>query len=186
MSENQDPLTDHNYDGIEEYDNPLPSWWLATFFATIIFGFIYWLHYQFGGGPTLKQELAASMKTLQQTAQQSDSQVTESEEKLAGLLKDPKYVNQGAALFAEKCAVCHGPELGGVIGPNLTDNYWIHGKGTPVDIAKVIRDGVPDKGMPSWGPLLSRDQIYSAVALIVSKKGSHPANAKAPQGEKVE
>lgn len=177
-----DPLTDHDYDGIQEYDNPLPTWWLATFQITIIFAFIYYIHYQFGGGITLAQELDIAMKSIESTAAQHAPTETESEDVLAAALKNPKAVEVGAAAFTTKCASCHGPQLGGSIGPNLTDNFWIHGKGTPMDIVTVIRTGVADKGMPPWETLLSKEETYGLTAFIISKKGSNPANPKAPQG----
>ena len=100
-----------------------------------------------------------------------------------------KQINQGELSgllgkksFGEKCSSCHGTQAQGLIGPNLTDSFWLHGNGSPSAIAKVIQDGVPDKGMPSWGPLLSRDELTQIAAYLVSLKGSHPAGAKAPQG----
>lgn len=180
-----DPLTDHDYDGIREYDNPLPTWWLWTFFLTIIFAFLYFLHYQFGGGPTLKDELAVAMKNLEAASAQHAPAVTETEELLAEAMKSPQSVELGATTFAGKCASCHGPQLGGLIGPNLTDNFWLHGKGTRMDIVGVIRKGVPEKGMPPWETLLSKEEVYGLTAYILSKKGSNPANPKAPQGVEV-
>jgi len=180
-----DPLTDHEYDGIQEYDNPLPTWWLWTFFLTIIFAFLYYIHYEFGGGPTLQQELAVAMKNLETAAAQHAPAVTETEEILAEAAKDPKTIELGASTFTAKCAACHGPQLGGLIGPNLTDNFWLHGKGTRMDIAGIVRKGVPEKGMPPWEAMLSKDEVYGLVSYIVSKKGSNPANPKAPQGEEI-
>jgi cytochrome c oxidase cbb3-type subunit 3 len=94
-------------------------------------------------------------------------------------------LQQAAVLFAGKCAACHGEHLQGIIGPNLTDEYWIHGRGTRKDIVGIIRSGVLEKGMPSWESLLKPDEIISLAAYIISKQDSHPANPKAPQGEKV-
>lgn len=189
MSDTQDPindpLTDHDYDGIQEYDNPLPTWWLATFQLAIIFSFIYFIHYQFGGGLTLNQELDIAMKSIEKTAAQHAPTETETEDMLAAALKNPKGVEVGAAAFAAKCASCHGPELGGLIGPNLTDNFWLNGKGAAMDIATVIRKGVAEKGMPPWESLLSKEEVYGLTAYIISKKGSHPANPKAPQGSEI-
>lgn len=178
-------LTDHDYDGIREYDNPLPTWWLWTFFLTIIFGFLYFIHYQLGGGPTLREELEVAMQNLEKASAQHAPAVTETEELLTDAMKDPKVVELGAATFASKCVACHGSHLEGVIGPNLTDNFWLHGKGTRMDIVGIIRKGVPDKGMPPWGTMLSKDEVYSLAAFIISKKGSNPPNAKAPQGDEV-
>lgn len=183
MSEDKDKLTDHEYDGIQEYDNPLPNWWLMTFFATAAFAFLYALHYMTGSGPSLKQELAASMKVLEEMQASAPKKEFGDEELLARF----KTVDLKAAeaLFQSKCSACHGDHLQGVIGPNLTDEYWLHGKGSPKDIVTVVTDGVPDKGMPTWGGLLKEDEIVSLAAFIISKQDSHPSGAKAPQGEKV-
>lgn len=175
----------HSYDGITEYDNPLPTWWLVTFFITIIFGFIYYIHYETGSGPTLKQELNMAMEEIEKHKAQAPV-VMESEESLQALMQTPEISSLGSGQYAGKCAVCHGEHLQGLIGPNLTDKYWLHGKGTRMDILKVVRDGVPDKGMPAWGAMLKKEEVYAVVSYVFSKKNSQPENAKAPQGEPVE
>lgn len=186
MSENLDKeIKGHDYDGITEYDNPLPTWWLTAFFATIIFGAIYYLHYEIAGGPTLKQELAAAMKEIEAHKSAAAPVIAETEADVEAATKDDQVVKLGAATFEGKCAACHGAQLQGMIGPNLTDKYWIHGKGTRLDMLKVIREGVADKGMPPWGALLKREEQYAVVAYVLSKKGSNPPNPKAPQGELV-
>lgn len=183
-SQDNDQLTGHEYDGIREYDNPLPNWWLMTFFGTVIFAFIYWLHYEVGGGPSLKAELNQAMLALQAHKQQAVVKEL-SEADLETMLKDPQMAAAGALAFTGKCAACHGPELQGGIGPNLTDAFWLHGKGTREDIMHTIQKGVPDKGMPPWESMLSQNEILSLTALIVSKQDTNPAGAKPPQGEKV-
>ena len=187
MSQEQDDveIKGHSYDGITEYDNPLPTWWLWTFLITIIFGFIYYLHYEVGGGPSLKQELAAAMEEIDQQKAHAP-QVEETESSLEASMKGDAVLALGATTFSTKCAACHGPQLQGLIGPNLTDHYWIHGKGTRLDIVKVIREGVGDKGMPSWAALLKKEEIYGVAAYILSKKDSNPPNPKAPQGDLVQ
>ena len=185
MSEDKEPpVTDHDYDGIKEYDNPLPTWWLVTFFATIIFAFHYWIHYEFGGAMDQKAELKQDMAQVQQLQQKHPPSV-DKEDELQKLAGSTEVIKKGSEVFAAKCAVCHGPELQGVIGPNLTDEYWIHGRGTLVDIAQVIRSGVLDKGMPNWESQLQNDEIRALTVFVASRKGSHPANPKAPQGEKI-
>ncbi len=186
MNKDKDvPILDHGYDGITEYDNPLPTWWLVTLFATIIFAFLYWIHYEFSGGQTNLQELEVDMAKIQ-VAQKKAPQGGESEEDLQKLLGVAPVLARGASVFQAKCAVCHGQELQGIMGPNLVDAYWINGKGSLSDIAKNIRVGIVDKGMPAWETQLPNEEITSLVAFIASKKGSNPANPKAPQGEKVE
>lgn len=185
MSENKEKF--HEYDGIVEHDNPLPTWWLGTFFITIIFAALYYLHYEIAGGPTLTQELQVAMDELDRTKAKSTAAAPmETEDSLKEAFEKPGTLELGASAYTSKCAACHGPALQGQIGPNLTDKFWIHGKGTRMDIVKVIREGVADKGMPPWGPVMKKDEIYAVAAYIISKKGSNPAGAKEPQGEPVE
>lgn len=175
----------HEYDGIIEHDNPLPTWWLWTFFLTIIFSFLYFIHYQLGGpGMTLADELKTAMKEIERL-QSSASMAAplETEESLAAAFARDGVLVAGASQYASKCASCHGAELQGVIGPNLTDPYWIHGKGTRLDLLKVLREGVAEKGMPPWAAVMKREEIYSVAAFILAKQGSNPAGAKAAEGE---
>ncbi len=178
-------LPGHNYDGITELDNPLPGWWLWTFLFTIIFAFLYYIHYEVAGGPTLKQELATAMQELEKN-KQHEPLLTETEETLIRAMGGPNVLAAGAEVYNSKCLVCHGTNLQGQVGPNLTDKFWIHGKGTRTDIIKIIREGVLDKGMPNWAQIFSKDEVYAVTAFIISKKGSHPVNPKAPQGEPVD
>lgn len=183
----QDQQKYHEYDGIIEHDNPMPTWWLWIFFLTIIFSFIYYIHYELAGGPTLQQELTIAMEQLERQQSAALSSVPlETEDSLAAAFSKDGVLELGQGQFASKCAACHGPELQGLIGPNLTDKFWLHGKGTRMDLVKVIREGVPEKGMPPWGPVMKRDEIYAVTAFILSKKGSNPAGAKAPEGDVVE
>lgn len=176
-------LMEHNYDGIQEYDNPLPAWWLITFFGTIIFGFHYWIHYEFGGGATLNQELKSDLAAVKALTPNTEN--VDKEETLAALVKSDTALAQGKEVYAAKCAACHGPEMQGLIGPNLVDEYWIHGKGKLVDIAVVVRKGVLDKGMPNWDNQLKDAEIQSVTAYIYAGRGTKPANSKPPQGEKI-
>lgn len=184
MKETNDRLIEnHEYDGIQEYDNPLPRWWALTFFFTCLFAFLYWIHYESGAGPTSSQELAQAMKELE-NRKQSPALVV-SDDDLLAQANNAGALGEGQAIFAGKCVACHGDNLQGVIGPNLTDEYWLHGKGTAKDIIGVVRKGVADKGMPPWDGLLKPKELAAVASYVFSKKGSHPANPKPPQGEKV-
>ncbi len=189
MNDEKENLTGHEYDGIQEYDNPLPNWWLATFFATIIFGFNYWIHYQFGEAPTQLEELKTDMAIIESKNKQANQPQNpvnaENESDLKKLLSDSNSVSKGKEVYQTKCSACHGQELQGSIGPNLVDEYWIYGKGHLSEIISVVRRGVLDKGMPAWGTMLKEDEIKSVVVFIGSKQGTKPANPKPPQGEKV-
>jgi cytochrome c oxidase cbb3-type subunit 3 len=187
MSEqNRDKLTDHNYDGIQEYDNPLPRWWLLTFYGTVIFAAIYWVQYEIFKAPTQLEELKldlAEIKSKIESAPATSSGDLESE--LKALLSDPSTLAKGKEVYQGKCAVCHGVELQGIIGPNLVDEYWIHSKGEIVAIADNVRKGFPDKGMPPWEALLKPEEVNAVAVFVASNRGSKPNNPKAPQGEKV-
>ncbi len=173
---------DHNYDGIEELDNPLPLWWVRLFYITAIFGVLYCLYYWVGPGLSLMDSYKKETATANAPGSSEKATAVLSEEKL----KDPHVIAAGKAIFDSKCSSCHGPQGGGLIGPNLTDDYWIHGKGTPADVLKVISDGVPDKGMLTWKTQLKEEELHQVTAYVLSLKGTSPANPKAPQGDKVE
>lgn len=179
-SEKSDLIPDHNYDGILELSRPMPFWLSLIFFCTVTFGLIYMLHKMSGADMNQADTLAAEMKqikALQERAQlkPSDSK-TESENNT-----DP--IKMGQAVYASKCSVCHQPNGEGSIGPNLTDNYWIHGQGTLVDIETVIKKGVDGKGMPPWEQALSVAELKAVVAFVHSLSGTNVPNGKAPQGE---
>ncbi|MFZ3231458.1 MAG: cbb3-type cytochrome c oxidase N-terminal domain-containing protein [Pseudobdellovibrio sp.] len=183
--ENDKEIKGHDYDGITEYDNPLPIWWLATFIGTVIFAFIYFLHYQVGDGPTLKQDLTVALAQIEKikSSQPADDFT---EEQLETAFKDNQNIALGSEVFAGKCAVCHGVELQGVIGSNLVDQFWINTKGTKTGLVSVVNKGVVEKGMPAWKDVLKGPEILAVSAFIYSKKGNTPANPKAPQGDKFE
>jgi cytochrome c oxidase cbb3-type subunit 3 len=182
QEKDQDKVLDHNYDGIEEFDNPLPRWWLMTFYGAIVFSFFYVAHYHFGPGWSPEQELAAGLEKVQQAelaSQKEDPPPTE--EYLLALLA-PAKKEEAKKIFLEKCASCHADDGGGQIGPNLTDKFWINGEGKILEILKVVSDGVPEKGMPPWKSMLKKEDLQLAVAYVHSLKGVKPKNPKEPQG----
>lgn len=182
----QDQLLDHNYDGIQEYNNPLPNWWLVTFYGTIIFAIFYFGYFQLGSGPSLADELKVAMQEQNALKPPAPAEPQmESEEVLTQKMGAPEVVNAGKVVFAEKCASCHGPQGQGLIGPNLTDNFWIHGTGTRQDIMKVVTTGVLDKGMPAWGTMMKPEEVLAASAFVYTLRGTNPPNPKPPQGNEV-
>ncbi len=181
MSDEKEPMMDHEYDGIRELDNALPAWWIATFVGTVIFGCIYFVHYTTGAGLTSDQELAASMEVIKGARGSGPSYTEEG----LGSLFNPENVKAGQAVFVAKCAACHGPDGGGVIGPNLTDDSWINGKGTRVEIVRLISEGVVAKGMPAWGELMPREELVAVASYVYSIVGTNVPGGKPPQGNKV-
>ena len=186
MSELKEKPLDHAYDGIQEYDNPLPGWWLATFYITIVFAVLYIGYYHVGSGPGPHEELASDLAEIKaQASANTPKEPPLTEEAMMAVYADAGRRDSGKKVFVEKCASCHAVDGGGLIGPNLTDNFWIHGKGTMVDVASVVSEGVLDKGMPPWKTMLKKDEIQNVVAYVHSLKGTKPANPKAAQGNEV-
>ena len=185
-NENNDkvPLKDHEYDGIQEFDNPAPFWWQLFFYLSIAFGIGYYAYYEIGNGQSSDQQLAVSMaevKILQNQNKPTGPDV----KKLLALTISSDSLNKGKEIFISKCAACHVADGGGLVGPNLTDHFWINGKGKLTDIYNVVRNGVLDKGMPAWSALMSDDEINYVVAYAKTLQGTKPANPKAPQGTEV-
>lgn len=179
------PVKGHEYDGIKEFDNPLPMWWLLTFLGTIIFSFIYVLHYHTETKNQIVDEYKADLFAIQNaTGPNANQPITA--ESLKAVAMDTSQIEKGRGIFTSRCGVCHGPDGGGGIGPNLCDNAWIHGKGKVEEIAATIQNGVLDKGMPAWGSMMGRDEVMQVTAFVGTLKGSRPSNPKAPQGIKAD
>ena len=175
-------MTDHNYDGIRELDNNLPTWWLYMFYATIVFAVVYFFYYQTSGyGDTQIQEYEKSIIVANEEMKLHASKVDENS---ATQLTDAAAIAEGKIVFMDNCAACHGKLGEGGVGPNFTDEYWLHG-GDVKSIFKTIKFGVPEKGMIPWQSQISPPQIQQVASYILTLKGTNPPNAKAPQGELV-
>lgn len=181
--QNKDRLLDHQYDGIQEYDNPMPRWWVITFWATIIFSVAYWLNVGgIGTGQGRIADYEADMAAFRAAHPQNAGPADPA--KLLAIAAKPDEVGEGKALFAKNCAACHAADGGGLIGPNLTDNAWIHG-GKIEEIHATVTNGVLAKGMPAWGKLLQAKEVDEVVAYVWTLNGTTPAKPKAPEGEVV-
>ncbi len=176
----------HTYDGIREYDNPMPGWWIALFWATVLFAPLYMLGvHVFGYIDSYTDDFAEAGQKLEEIrlayASTGPSFKTD-EGALRAYAQDPAMAEAGAANFAAICAACHGQLGEGVIGPNLTDAYWIHG-GDPTEVWASIEGGFPEKGMPPMRDQLGEEERAQVLAYVFSLQGTNPPNAKAPQGE---
>lgn len=165
-SEEKELIRPHTYDGIQEYDKRLPNWWLMTLWGAVAFAIVYWVYYQelrIGreGGVAVEVQMMEN----RQAASLKSSVLTDNS--LWTLSRDPKIVDAGKATFLANCASCHLPTLTGQIGPNLVDEYWLHG-GNPLEVTTTIEKGVIEKGMPTWGPVLGKQKITEVVAFIFS------------------
>ena len=175
----RDRLIDHSYDGIQEYDNPMPRWWVTTFWATIVFSIAYYLIPGLGLGKGRMAEYETDMAAFR-AAHPSNGGAGDVKLLMAAAGK-PSEVRQGRILFTAKCAACHAADGGGVIGPNLADAAWLHG-GTIDSIYATVNNGVLAKGMPAWGKLLKADELEEVVAYVWTLGGTSPAKPKEPQG----
>jgi cytochrome c oxidase cbb3-type subunit III len=175
-------MEDHSYDGIHEFDNDLPPWWKYLFYATAVFAVVYLANYHVFSGPLQVAEYEAEM---QQAAllKPAGGEGNANEKTDYKPLTDAARLEAGKATYLQNCAACHGQNAEGMVGPNLTDEYWLHG-GEVNEIFKTVKYGVTSKGMVAWQGKLSDDQVLEVSSFILSVQGSNPANAKAPQGEK--
>ena len=183
-SEFDDKIRDHNYDGIQEYDNPMPSWWTIGFWATVIWAVFYVIAISIGAIDTYETDLAqgqAEIEQLRTAHAGTKPKVVWSEASLSTAIAAPGVLEGGKAPYTARCAPCHGDAGQGLVGPNLTDDSWLHG-GSNLDIFKAVKDGVPAKGMPAWGFILTEDELVGIVAYIRSVQGTDPPGAKPAQG----
>ncbi|XXF79914.1 cbb3-type cytochrome c oxidase N-terminal domain-containing protein [Myxococcaceae bacterium GXIMD 01537] len=174
------PGVHHVYDDIVELDNNLPNWWLGILWGTIIFAVGYWMYYHVtGSGPDQLGEYKAEAAEL---ARRSAGSGPVTDDVLAALAQDADTTKNGQAAFQQNCAACHGAQGQGLIGPNLTDVYWMHG-GKPVAIHKSIAEGVVAKGMPAWERTLGAERVRAITAYVLTLKGKNVPGGKAPQGD---
>lgn len=189
LSEEKDLVMEHSFDGITELDNPTPAWFMVLFYGTIIFGIVYLLNYHvFSWGPSQEEEYVIELKQAEEAKtamlMKPGNAANKINENNIEQSSDPAVLQAGAGLFKTACAACHGEKAEGLVGPNLTDEFWLHG-GTAKDIFKTIKYGVPDKGMIAWEKTMRPKQIADITNYILSLQGSNPAGAKAPQGTKL-
>jgi cytochrome c oxidase cbb3-type subunit 3 len=179
------PMMDHQYDGIQEYDNPMPRWWVLLFVVTILFVPVYYLAPgELGNGAKRVAMYEKEMAAFRAAHPEALGAPEMTAEEAAALVANPARIADGKALFAVNCVVCHRADGGGLIGPNLTDEFWIHG-GTPLEVRNTIWNGVLAKGMPPWGRLLKPDQVNALTAYVKSLRGTNPPNPKAPDGTQI-
>ena len=178
-----DALLDHNYDGIQELDNALPPWWKYGFIITIGFAFVYLLNFHvFGNGKNPTEEYQAEMNNaqIQNEVYESKNKDRIDEEHVS--MADATGIKSAEVNYVANCVACHGAKGEGGVGPNLTDDYWLH-KGSLNDIYHTLKVGYPDKGMQSWASKFSPKEMSQLASYIKTLKGTNPPNGKVPQGD---
>lgn len=174
-------LKDHSYDGIQELDNDLPPWWKWLFYITIVFAIVYMVRLWVFNAEDLIQnaEYDAAMASVENIApsqqQSADFEII--------VLTDAASISSGKDIYDKSCAVCHTVDGGGLVGPNFTDDYWIHGNSME-EMYQIVTDGVLEKGMTPYKDQLSPQKRLEVLSYIITLRGTTPANPKAPEGEK--
>ncbi len=174
MAAPRDVLLDHSADGIQEYDNPLPAWWLGIFYVTIAFTVVYIPYVQMTGWSQegqYEEELAAAEAQYApaREAKAAASAASSAAAASAGV-PTPDEIAAGKEIYAGKCVACHMADATGGIGPDLTDAEWLHG-GNLAAITKTVAEGVPAKGMLAWGPIIGDEQVRQVSAYVHSLGG---------------
>ena len=175
-------LLDHDYDGIRELDSKVPPWFLWLFYISIFFAVVYMLDYHVLNSSPLQDE-EYQMQVQQAEVERAaliNSGAFLNEESVT-LLTDPAALDAGKQIFTTNCVACHAADGGGLVGPNLTDDYWIHGGGIK-NIFKVVKYGVVAKGMISWQSQLNPNQMQDVASYVISLHGTSPANPKQQEG----
>ncbi len=186
LSMEKDLMIKHEFDGIAELDNPTPPWFMYLFYGTIAISVVYLVNFHvIGNGQIMTheyaEEIAVADKAHEAYMKKFANSVNENNVKL---LTDAKSVEDGNKIYTQSCVACHGDKGQGGVGPNLTDEYWLHG-GSTKEIFHTITEGVAEKGMIAWKKTLNPIQVQHVVSYIATMQGTKPANAKEAQGEKV-
>ncbi|MDX1951183.1 MAG: cbb3-type cytochrome c oxidase N-terminal domain-containing protein [Verrucomicrobiota bacterium] len=180
--EKQVPVLNHEADGIKELDNLLPRWWVWLFWGCNLFGLLYLIYFHLLGlGDT---QATAYLKEARAGEELKSVALASFEKNLSSLQpsNDPSLLRQGAQVYTTYCAPCHRADGGGLVGPNLCDDYWIHG-GTYQDTLRTIINGVPEKGMLMWRGVLKPSEVQAVASHIYKLRGSNPANPKPPENQ---
>jgi cytochrome c oxidase cbb3-type subunit III len=176
------PALDENFDGIRELDNRVPPWFNYLFYGSMVFAAVYMMNFHIMKSSKLSageyQDELAVAALERQIMLASQGSIDEAN---LTVLKDPALVRSGMENFKRYCVSCHGPEGGGVVGPNLTDRYWLHGGGIK-NVYNTIKMGVPGKGMISWQLVFSPKQIQEIASYVLSLQGTNPIGGKKPDG----
>jgi cytochrome c oxidase cbb3-type subunit 3 len=186
IEQEADVMLEHDYDGIKELDNVLPPWWVNLFYATIIFGLIYLIRFhvmdEYTQAQEYDQEVAAANLEIEKNKLNSPKEEITLEQ--VTLLTDAASLAKGKEIFTNACAACHKADGGGIVGPNLTDDYWINGGGIK-NVFKLIAEGSKNNPtMVGWAKTLGTKEVQNVASYVLSLHGSNPAGGKPAEGEK--
>jgi len=182
IEKEKDIMLDHDFDGIKELNNTIPPWFNILFYGTIVIAAIYLIDYHvIGSGNVMVDEYVNEVKIANDKREELIRTGAFINENNVVLLTDASELEKGKQIFTTNCTPCHGPDAGGTVGPNLTDQYWIHGGGIK-NVFTTISNGVPAKGMISWKTMMTPKQIQQVGSYVLSLQGTKPATGKPPEG----
>lgn len=178
MSERKsDNLLDHDFDGIQEYDNPAPTWWHLVFLATAVFSAFYFVFFHIGpligtNGWTLAQAYDTDMSENLKLRFAEIGQLKSDEATLLEYMGKPDWLAVGASVYKANCKACHADNGSGLVGPNLTDDYYKNVKQL-ADLAKVVENGAANGSMPAWRSRLHPNEIVLVSAYVAKLRGQN-------------
>jgi len=177
-------LLEHNYDGIQEYDNPTPGWWHMIFLGCIAFGILYffWAEFSPMSGSAVQRLRAAQQAEFKRLFADL-GELTPDEQTLLTLVDNPKWKQIAEGIFVGNCASCHGTNGSGLVGPNLTDDFYKNIK-VVTDIPHVIENGAANGAMPSWKTRLMGNEVVLVASLVANMRGQNLAG-RGPEGDEI-
>lgn len=179
------PLKEHAYDGIQEFDNPLPGWWKWTFVATIVFSVFYLMYFHIGApGRSIYDQYDRELAANTQLQFQEIGELTADSNTIASYMEKDSWLKVGQVVFRANCISCHGRDGEGKVGPNLTDDYYKNVRDL-AGIARVIKDGAANGAMPAWGTRLLTNEIVLVSAYVAKMRGTNAAGGKPPEGSEI-
>ena len=181
-----DNLLEHNYDGIQEYDNPLPGWWKFLFWVSIFFAPLYYVYFHLGvEGRSIHDQYNNHMASIFELRFAEIGELEADRETLLKYMNDePKWLAVGKVVYQTNCVSCHAADGSGLVGPNLTDDHWKNVRNIE-DIATVIENGAANGSMPAWKNRLSHQNQIVLTAAYVAAMRANPISGKAPEGNKI-
>ncbi|WP_353118550.1 cbb3-type cytochrome c oxidase N-terminal domain-containing protein [Myroides odoratus] len=184
ISDENELLLEHDYDGIKELDNELPPWWVGLFYITVIFSVVYLLRFHVFGGDNqiveYEKSVAIAKEQIEEYRKTAADLISADE---AQYLTDESSLAAGKKIFEMNCVACHQADGGGGIGPNLTDDHWILGGGVKNIFHTIAKGGRPGKGMVDWEKTLKPSEIEKVASYVISLNGTTPASPKEAEGD---
>ena len=183
---NEEILTDHSYDGIQEYDNPLPGWWKFLFWFFIWFAPLYYFYaHSDVEGRSIEDQYNNHMASVFETRFSEIGTLTADKETIMDYVNNkPEWLAVGKVVYQTNCVSCHGADGGGLVGPNLTDDYWKNVRSVE-SIASVIENGAANGAMPAWGNRFSHPNQIVLTAAYVASMRKNPVAGKGPEGNEI-